>query len=551
VRNWFLRLLLLPISAHAQGTVNVSVSNVLRYGVGKEVVSTVSTRRDYVENLTETRIQFREFLVGFRLLYDAPPEYGVEFAGVRKRYLEFRKDDLYIRAGDSYSLFGRGLALNLFESRPLAYDTGIDGIKMEYHTDWARFKLTGGNLTYIDNVDLSRSELYKLRAGSIEITPLREFSLGVNFVSGRYEPQQFTFPDQQAKFDIPEFFGGVRVADIDLFASYVEKRTSLTAAGDTTGTHKGYGFYGSISYTAGSFGVSFEYKDYRFGIVEPFRERGNKNRARRAFAFQNAPIVHKEHSYTLLTRYPHVVDYNDEVGYQVDVFYSPVPQMTLSLNLAASSRHHIFQPTGDSVVVFGVKEPVYGRITRENSFLPSFKKRYSPFWELYADVRYYFEEDGNDYVLIGLNRRSDEIADEVLVPPLTSPKIDATRTTAIPVAVQYTVADNWVVKFVSEHQRVYERKNSVDPRYYNQLFTLSVSRTPQYAVALRYEFTTDKGTVDRRKDWSAIDVNYRLSNKHTLTFTVGGDRGGQVCANGVCRFVNPFLGVRASLVSYL
>lgn len=551
MRFLLLCVLLLPVSVCGQGTVNVAVSNFLRYGVGNEVVSTVSTRRDYVENLTETKIQFREFLVGFRLLYDAPPEYGVEFSGIRKRYLEFRKDNLYVRAGDSFSLYARGLALNLFESRPLAYDTGIDGIKMEYQTDWANIKLTGGNLTFVDNIDLTRSESYKLRAGSIEITPLREFSAGVNFVSGKYEPLQFTFPEQRAKFDIPELFGSLNIADFDLFVSYAEKRTSLTVSGDTAGTHKGFGFYSSISYTAESFGISFEYKDYRFGIAEPFRERGNKNRAKRAFAFQNAPIVHKEHSYTLLTRYPHVVDFNDEVGYQLDIFHSPEPQLTISMNAAGSSRHYLFVPTGDSVMVFGVPEPVYGAVMRKNSFLPNFNKRYSPFWEVYGDVQYFFREGGNDYVLIGFNRRSDEIADEVLVPPLTSPKIDATRTTGVPLAVQYTVSEGWVLKFVSERQWVYEAKNSVEPRYHNQLFTLSVSRTPHYAIALRYEFTTDKGTVDRRKDWTAVDINYRLSNRHRVTLTVGGDRGGQVCANGVCRFVNPFLGVRASVVSYL
>jgi hypothetical protein len=226
---------LLPISALAQGNLNILVSNLLRYGVGNEVVSTVSTRRDYVENLTEAKISFHEFLIGFRLLFDAPPEYGVEFSGMKKRYIEFRKDNLYIRAGDSFSLYGRGLALNLFENRGLAHDTGIDGIKMEYNTDFVKLNLIGGNMQYLDVINLSRRESYKLRAGSVEITPMREFSLGINFVSGKYEPPPNTFPDQRAQFDIPEYFASVRIADFDLYASYAEKRTTLTALGDTTG----------------------------------------------------------------------------------------------------------------------------------------------------------------------------------------------------------------------------------------------------------------------------------------------------------------------------
>lgn len=543
MRNLVLCFLLLPVSISAQGIVNVSVSNHLRYGVGNEVVGPVTTRRDYVENLTETKISFREFLVGFRLLYDAPPEYGREFTGIKKRYVEFRKDNLYIRAGDSFSLYGRGLALNLFENRALAYDTGIDGIKMEYHTEFVKFNLTGGNIAYVDFLDLARKESYKLRAGSVEITPMREFSLGMNFVSGKYEPPM---PNQPAQFNIPEYFGRVQIADIDLYASYAEKRTTLTVLGDTTGTHKGTGFYGSVSYTAESFGVSFEYKDYRFGIAEPFRERPNRNRARRMLAFQNPPIVHKEHSFTLLSRYPHVVDFNDEVGYQVDIFYTLFERLTGGLNFAASSRHYIFDPLDSGPIAMN-----YGTRGRRWSFLPNMSSRYSPFWEFYTDVQYYLHDGRNDYVLIGFNRRSDEIVDEVIVFPSTSPKIYATRTTAIPISFQYTILNYWVAKFTSERQWVHEGQNSVEPRYYNQLFSVTLSRSPIWAVALRYEFTTDRGTVDGRKDWTAIDLNYRLSSRHNITFTVGGDRGGQVCANGICRFVNPFLGVRASVVSYL
>lgn len=126
MRIWLL-LLVLPTSLLAQNNVQYSLSNYLRYGTGDERVATFSQRRDYFENLTDARIAFSDFLVGFRLLHDGPPEFGVEFTGLRKRYLEFRKDDLYIRAGDLYTLYGRGLALNLFESRPLGFDTGLDG----------------------------------------------------------------------------------------------------------------------------------------------------------------------------------------------------------------------------------------------------------------------------------------------------------------------------------------------------------------------------------------------------------------------------------------
>jgi hypothetical protein len=533
-------VLLVPTSVLSQKDVNVSVSNYLRYGTGTETVSSFSKKRDYFENLTESRISFSDFLVGFRLLFDSPPEYGVEFTGLKKRYLEFKKDDLSIRAGNSFSLYGRGLALNLFENRGLAFDTGIDGLKMEYKTRLMKLALTGGDIKYVDVLDLTRTEQYQVRAGAIEVSPYSFFSFGMNFVSGKFRLPPPAFPDHRAQFDIPEYFCRARIADVDLYASYAEKRT--TEYGDTTGTHLGTAFYGSLAYTQEAFGVSLEYKDYRFGIPDPY-DREDRNRAKKAYAFQNAPIVFKEHTFTLLSRYPHVIDFNDEVGYQADVFFTLWGQLTGSINASVASRHYSFAPTGDTSAIF---LPIYGSKPRKNSFLPSLESKYSPFWEAYLDLLYYLEEGGNDYVEIAFNRRSNVVAEKL--PTLA---VERTRTTAVPLAVQYSLSSDWALKFVSEHQWVYESTNHAQTDYYNHLFSLGLSKSPDYSVTLRYEFTSDRGTIDRRRNWTALDFAFQLSNSHRITLTAGGDRGGQICANGVCRIVNPFLGFRASIVSYL
>lgn len=542
--RFLLLLLVLPTSLVAQNSITYSLSNYLRYGSGDERVATFSQRRDYFENLTDAKISISDFLVGFRLLHDMPPEFGVEFSGLRKRFLEFRKDELYVRAGDSYTLYGRGLALNLFESRPLGFDTGLDGVKMEYTKDWIKLGITAGDITYRDILDLSRTEEYRLRAGTVETRPLRGLVLGVTFVAGKSKFPPPSFPDMHAQFDIPEYFGKMSIGGLDVAVSYAEKRTKVY--NDTTATHRGTGFYGSVSYAQESFGLTFEYKDYRFGIADPYG-RNNRNRAQKALAFQNAPIVHKEHTFTLLSRYPHIIDFNDEVGFQIDVFYTLFGQLTGNLNFAASSRHYSFAPTGDTVMFL----PLYGSKPRSASWLPSFNRKFSPFWEAYAEFQYYLEEGGTDYVLVAFNRRSEDVAEELRTPSHPEGFIESRRLTAIPVSVQYTVAGSWTVKFVSERQWVYDDGNRAQKKFYNHLLSLGVAQSPSFSVALRYEFTSDKGTIDGRRDWTALDASYRFSSNHTVTLTVGGDRGGQICANGVCRIVNPFLGVRASIVSYL
>jgi len=540
VKRILLLLALLPAAAAAQD-LTISVSNFGRLG---ETASSYELHRDYFENLTDSRISYNDFTLGFRLLFDLPPEYGVEFSGVQKLFVEWRRDDLYIRAGSSYSLFARGLALNLFENRTLAFDTGINGLKAEYKTRMLRAAVTAGDILWRDNLDLSRTEKYRVRAGTLELYPYRSMTVGASIVSGQSSFPPPAFPDQLAQFDIPEYFGKFQLFGVDGFVSYAEKRTTVRA--DTVGTVKGTGFYGSLSHTGEGFGVSVEYKDYRFGIADPY-QRDNRNRAYKALAFQNPPIVHKEHTFTLLSRYPHVVDFNDEVGLQFDLFYTLFGQLNGSVNASVASRHYAYAPTGDTNAIF---LPVYQSTARTGNWWPSLNSAYSPFWEIYVDLQYFLEEGGNDYVQLGFNRRSQEIANEVAYTPGVGPSIEETRLTGIPVAAQYTIGDGWVLKGVLEQQWVHEGKNLVTPDYTNTLLSLGVSRSPDWSATFRYEWTSNEETVDGRKDWFAVDGALRISRSHSLTLMVGGDRGGQVCANGVCRIVSPFLGWRVGLLSY-
>lgn len=534
MRTLLLLLAFTPSALFAQYDLNVSFSNYLRYGSGKETVGALTRKRDYFENLGEGRISMGDFLVGFRILADAPGEFGHDTLGVTKRFAEFRTDDLYIRVGHSYSLFGRGLTMNLFENRALAYDTGIDGLKVEYSTELLKLAATGGDVVYTDVLDIARRERHRLRGISGELRPFEVVTIGGSFVTGEAAMLTSFFLPSSAKFDMPEAFGSLSWCNIDVFLAYAEKRTRID--------HRGTAFYGSLGYTSDAFGIALDYKDYRFGIAPPHK-RNVANRLDRAYAFQNMPIVHKEHSFTLLSRYPHVIDFNDEVGMQVDVFYLISNRITGAFNAAVSSRHYSFEQ-----ITFGLD---YAAQPRDNSFLPSLKKELSPFWEVYTDVQWFLDDGGTNYIHVGFNRRSDTLAEELFAPPQMGAAFPTTRSTAIPFAIQYTVAEGTTVKFTSERQWVHEDANHVDPQLVNQLLTLGVSQSPGIGMTLRYEHTTDKATIDGRRDWFALDAAYRISPKHLLTLTYGADRGGQICANGVCRVVNPFRGFRASLLSYL
>lgn len=543
-----LLLLFLPASLTAQSNLDYSVSNLFRYGTSNREVNTLYRQKEYFENLADVKMSYADFSWGFRLLHDAPPENGIEFTGLRKLYAVFSKNEIVIRAGDSYTLFGRGLVLNLFEQRVLAFDTGLRGVKVSYSNDILRATATGGDVLYRDVLDGNRLEEYRVRAGEIEVDITSNIAVAARFVNGNVRLPITPPGEYSAQFDMPEVTAQFRAGDVDAYFSYAEKRTSVypTFLEPLGKSHRGTGAYGSLSFVSDQFGISAEYKDYRFGIADPI-DRPIADRSTKALAIQNPPLVHKEHSFTLLTRYPHAIDFGDEVGLQLDVFYT-VGSLTGSLNLAAASRHYSFAPTGDTNRA--TLNPIYRGEGRSTSFLPSFSGKFSPFTEAYIDFLYYFEGTVNDFVELALNWREEKFAIET-VQPGSPPIIETRRVKSIPIAAQYTLTNGYALKVTSEHQWVRDETNLVQSHIYNQLVSVGISRSSIAAVTIRYEFTTDKGTVDGRRDWTAIDIGVWIGKSHNLTLTVGGDRGGQVCANGVCRIVQPFLGVRGSLVSYL
>ncbi len=534
--------LFLPQVIVAQTPVTASGSALVRYGDGHEAFGSFSRQKDYLESLTDVRVGISDLTVGFRLLFDSPPEYGVEFAGVSKRFIEFTKEDLYLRGGTTFALFGRGLSLNLFENRALGFDNGLDGVNARYSFWKVDLAAVAGDIAYRDNLDLSRVENYRIRAGSILVSPLEGTKIGFSFVSGTYHPEPSVLSDLTYRFDLPEVSVALHLSHFDLYAAYALKRTG--AAPGTPSSASGTGVTGSVSYVEDALGVTFEYKDYRFGIADPLR-RLDPNRPDRAFAFQHPPIVHREHTATLMTRYPHVIDYNDEVGMQVDFFATLFDRLTGSVNGSVASRHFRWLPAGG----FGTGGlPLYTRQDRDAAFLPSLSPQYSPFWEAYAELQYFLNEEGTEYALLACNRRTGTTADEANMQP-TGPAITETRLWDIPLVFQRTVLPGLSLQFVIERQWVRETVGTSSD-YHNQFYSLLASYQPGLSLAVRYETTSSEATQDGRSEWFAADVGYRLGSSHTVGLTVGTERGGLVCSNGVCRLVNPFQGFRAYLVSY-
>jgi hypothetical protein len=538
--------------------IQTSISNEFRYGIGERFEQDVPIRKEYLENLFNTRIYVGDFTLGFRLQVDKPREYGRDTIGLKEYYAEFKRDGLRVRGGTFYNLIDRGLAFNSFESRPIGFDTQTEGIRIDYESEPFGAQAFGGIMNYTDLINVSRIYTYRIRGASGEIRPIPEVGIGGAYIATSGQTSRTGF---SAPFDayLRQIYLRGDVEGISSYLSLADKRTQVDSAlrVDNTSREYGYGLYGMLGYNTDLFGLTAEYKNYRFDLVDP----GEQTTAQRETAilpFQNPPTLVPEYDKTLLARNPHAVDNNDEVGVQFEALVYPMEDLTLTFLAAGGSRHNAFTAGVDSVN--GEQVTAFDRTNPAPVAFPKFNDiNYSPYWEFYTQGEFQASEDLA--LTLGLQRKDNVIFFEgdgmSIVPHSESYKA---TTVLLEGLVGLSSTDN--LHAILELQRVYDSKKvtsvndslgitAYDGRFNNALLTLEYSRSPVWTLSSRLEYTTTDREQGGQQFWPVVGGTYRIGSAHTLGMQYGSERGGVVCTGGVCRLINPFTGFRLSLVSKL
>jgi hypothetical protein len=520
--------------------VDASVNNLFRYGNGYEYAARSKYAKEYFENLTDARLSVNDIIFGVRYEVSDPIEFGLNFKGIRKRYIEYRNHDvgIQLRAGDYFDIVSRGLSLNVFEDRGLGYDTGIDGVRIRYAKDFGRnlnfrTQILGGDINYSDIFNPERIENYRIRSANVEFSPLKSLLFGLNYVHSRGRLPEIV-DTTIVKTDLPEAYLNFNIPNFQFYASYAHKVSlvdpntvypqPITAFGD--------GFYSSVTFTKGDIGIILDYKNYRFDLTAP----GNRSvtRPTRMLPYQNPPTAVREHTSFLISRNPHVVDFNDEVGGQVEIFYSLTDNLFFNLNTAIASRHYQYRDISTS------GPGVYERVERSNSFLPSLDDAFSPFWEVYLEGEYYATE--KLYTKSAFARQSQIVYNQSN--PLFSEKL---LITTIPVEARYSLTPLLTIKIIAEQQWVHNSIRIHQKSFTNQFISLNLTKSPNLGFTFNTEFTNDEEEQTGKSSWFLGEMSYKLSSANQVIVSYGSERGGLRCSNGICRYVNPFEGFRATI----
>lgn len=542
----FSALVIAPQLVRAQ--VTAAGSNLLRIGSGFSVNDAdEESRKRYFEEIANARIFFENLSIGLRYEMDDPSEVGRSFQGLRRRWIQYKKDRVELQAGDVTALFGRGLAVNLFEARTLNYDTWLDGIYGQYEYLWPKeanalrpsvgIQAVAGKLDYFDILhDISNPNpdmRISARAANGEVGLLgRQVVLGASFLQANTEQDRMLFTNRvttEREINQPDVYLSFFTGEFEGFLEYSEARSTLNRLDnkDTSVNHKGAAVYGSLSYANEDFGLTLEYKDYRYNLPtlgSPFTQYFNK------LPLSSPPEVAKEHVYTSISRLTHAVNFNDEFGWQLELNVTAVQDIDLNIGASAASRHRAFADVTDS--------NGFRRVTLESiSIIPEFKDvRYFPFWEAFAEVQLNMSD--LEYAKFALHRTSN----------FDNNYLKMATTLVGKLQIMATETQSFLA--ILEHQWVYEEgRTTEDKTYLNELVTMQYSLTPTFLVGGIFDYSTRYEKPHHI--WPQGFVSIRIGDSHTLLASYGSERGGLNCTGGICRVVPAFEGLRFTLTSQI
>ncbi|MBS1902551.1 MAG: hypothetical protein JSS75_02485 [Bacteroidetes bacterium] len=544
-------LLLCSGAAIAQdlgGGVSAVGSNFLRIGSGDQDNNVGgSTSKRYFEEIANARIFFSNLSIGLRYEMDDPSEVGQSFQGLRRRWIAYKKDGLDVEAGHITSLWGRGLSINNFESRPLNYDAWLDGFNGKYEYRWTQqeselrpslgVKAMAGNVLFHDIDTTKPDQSVSARAVNTEFGLFsKKVVVGLSFVQAFTSIQQTVFTRTaytNSEVNQPELYVSFLQGPVSGFFGFAEERSHLTEilGKDVAVDHRGKAMYGSLSYAGDDFGITAEYKNYSYFVHsqnDPYADYFGK------LPITSPPEVYKDFSYQSITRTTHAVNFNDELGYQIEADITAIPSYTITLNASASSRHNSYSSKLDSN-----GEPL---IAGSTDILPKFDDNgFFPFWEYFAEVEHDFGD--LSYVKMWFHRRSDVLA-------ASGQTADRKRSSSVGLKMQYETTPSQSILFALEHQWMFDsQRDENDHQLTNELAFIQYSFNPIITFGFTFDFSTwyEAG----RHIWPEAVVSYRIGGAHTLLLTYGAERGGLNCSGGVCRYVPAFNGLRVSLTSQL
>lgn len=264
----------------------------------------------YFESWTHFVLTHENWRLGFRYEIHTPPQpfsQQTPGQGFYQRFIEYRKNNLTITAGNFYSMFGRGIVFRSYENRTLRWDTNVDGLKFVWRSKYVDVQAIGGKPR-----DPAGQRYPSLQGGEIKLKPTKKVMLGGSFLV-----TEFT---DAGNLHAGSIFTQFSSKTADVYGEYARSDHPLS-------NRDGEAKYLAASVHVRDLNVLVEYKDYdHFDISN-------------GVTYNNPPTAVREHLYTLLNRHQLAQNPADEKGYMIEATYPVAEGALATFNHSRITNH--------------------------------------------------------------------------------------------------------------------------------------------------------------------------------------------------------------------
>ncbi len=531
--------------------------------------------------------------------YSNPPELGLELTGLRKFSLEYESDRLHLKVGDIYNFWGRGLVLNQYDNTSIDFDNGIRGISagVSFPSFSGNLLLGKSEFWRSSNQVLGFNERvpnYKVNfdIGAAQLqTMMNALTVGLE---GAWVLEEHPIPfNQDWEPDTVEIHHISQGIFVEFFGESFDFVTEIVGkAGVATYPTKplshnenSFGLFTHLNMYYKGWTLGSAYKKYSFANLNPEERWDSVNHYLGAIPFQQAPTVFREHSTPLLNRISHQIDPNDEIGYQIRL-EGPIGQNTTFLTEYSQSSRQF---------VWAVDDEFNWTVSEKTQWYPFKKKTGNPFSEMFIQF------DGvipkyDVYYTLGYSEISDVfnvIYNNVGQHPDNQYRVEFKKGWTVPLHFSFPVFNQTNLDLKIEYQELkkgimikeydfYQTfsttsqnvrysfiSNFPEPVQINRHYSIGISPSSKWGIVLNLDNTStedrlilEKGRkesslekmlmkiIDMDLTWASLEAVYNISDNHRLTVMYGSQRGGVLCSNGVCRYIQPFEdGIKFNLIS--
>lgn len=415
--------------------------------------------------------------------------------------VQYSKEPVNVLYGRFNKTFGRGLVLNQFIDEDFKIDKSLFGVQAGLKYFNSQLTLLSGkprNVFFEENTYGIKNDddtTAQIRGVDFETKIIPKFTLGGRYVRVNREtdliPEAFT-----------ELFGGNIAFRTGPFDAYLEYAQQLGTYPGLGGRLKGSGALFSSSLSLSGFGISFQMMDYDT-IGFPY------NKTYR----YNEPVTPIKTGISVNRGV-------DEIGFGVSLLYSPFDFMTVELDNNKISTHDttlnrleqifVTNETMDAVIEQAAKITTY------------------PNYDL--EITAAIEKVVKQGIEVPIVKKTE-----------TKPHLEVSYNFG-----SFFVGSEYGIEFVS----------SDTSDYYDQALALSIGKPEAFVFTVRYEsrsrapqWLVDLEKIGPETSWPLAELSLDLTTHHNLRIRAGAEKGGLVCTGGVCRFEEPFKGVKLVLTS--